>query len=131
MYDSCERDTICFRKLFEYLSDDFVEQYEKNTQRAVRTEIESARDEFNNLNGSHLVGRLRTARNKMFAHTATYVDRDQVAEYGHAEQLLKRTLPMLNNINSAIRGKPEPYDKISKFWKGYAIEFWQSLINDT
>jgi hypothetical protein len=130
MYDSYERDTVCFNKLFEYLSDDFIHHFETNTQRKVRTKIETALNEFNSLNGSHLVERLKTVRHNMFAHTSTNFNRTQVAEYGHAEKLLERTLPMLNNLNSAIRGKKEPYDKLSKFLKGYAIEFWQTLIKN-
>jgi hypothetical protein len=51
----------------------------------------------------------------MFAHTSPNVDRNQVATYGHAENLLKRILPMLNSLNSAIGGKAEPYDKIKEY----------------
>lgn len=128
MYDSYEYDTVCFKKLSEYLTDDFIQQYEKNTQRDVRTKIESALTEIQNLKGSHLVGRLKTVRHNMFAHTSTNFDRNRVAEYGHAEQLLQKTLPILNSLNYAFRDKIEPYDEISTFWKGYAKEFWKDLI---
>ena len=131
MYDSYEYDTICFKKLSEYLTDDFIQQYEMNTKREVRTKIESALTEFQNLKASHLVGRLKTVRHNMFAHTSTNFNRNQVANYGHAEQLLEKTLSMLNSLNSAFRDKIEPYDRISTFWKGYAKEFWQGLIKDS
>ena len=130
-YDSYEYDTVCFKKLSEYLTDDFIQQYEKNTQREVRPKIESALTEFQNLKGSHVVGRLKIVRHNMFAHTSTNFNRNQVAEYGHAEQLLEKTLPMLNSLNSAFRDKIEPYDKIRTFWKGYAREFWQGLIKNS
>ncbi len=128
MYDSYENDTVCFKKLSEYLTDNFIQQYEKNTQRDVKTKIESALTEFQNLKGSHLVGRLKTVRHKMFAHTSTDFNRNQVAEYGHAEQLLEKTLPILNSLNYVFRDKKEPYDEIITFWKGYAKEFWEDLI---
>jgi hypothetical protein len=131
MYDSFEYDTVCFKKLSEYLTDDFIQQYEKNTEREVRNKIESALTEYRDLNGSHLVGRLKTVRHNMFAHTSTNFNRNQVAEYGHAEQLIDKTLPMLNKLNHAFRDKIEPYDKISTFWKGYAKEFWRDLIKNS
>ncbi len=129
MYDSHERNTICFKTLFEYLSDDFVHDFGAKTQKKVESEIQSARKEFKSLNGSHLVGRLRKVRNNMFAHTSPNFSRNQVAKYGHAEKLLERTLPMLNSLNSAIGGKAEPYDKIKEYWKKYAREFWQTLLS--
>ncbi|MBW2341355.1 MAG: hypothetical protein JRF50_13610 [Deltaproteobacteria bacterium] len=129
MYDSYERDTICLKTLFEYLSDSFVQDFEAKTRRKVENEIQSARKEFKSLNGSHLVGRLRTVRNNMFAHTSPNFSRNQVAKYGHAEKLLKRTLPMLNSLNSAIGGKAEPYDKVKEYWKKYSREFWQTLLS--
>jgi hypothetical protein len=129
MYDSHERNTICFKTLFEYLSDDFVHDFGAKTQKKVESEIQSARKEFKSLNGSHLVGRLTKVRNNMFAHTSPNFSRNQVAKYGHAEKLLERTLPMLNSLNSAIGGKAEPYDKIKEYWKKYAREFWQMLLS--
>jgi hypothetical protein len=129
MYDSYERDTICLKTLFEYLSNDFVQDFETKTRRKVESEIQSARKEFKSLNGSHLLGRLRTVRNNMFAHTSPNFNRNQVAKYGHAEKLLERILAMLNSLNSAIGGKAEPYDKIKEYWKKYAREFWQTLLS--
>ena len=129
MYDSYERDTVCFKNLFDYLTDDFIHDFESKTQRKANTAIQSARHEFQKLNGSHLIGRLKTARHNMLAHTSINFNRNQVARYGDAEKLLERTLPILNNLNSTIRGKVEPYDKIRKYWKGYAIEFWQIMLN--
>ena len=68
MYDSYEYDTVCFKKLSEYLTDDFLQQYEKNTQRDVRNEIELALKEFQRLKGSHLIGKLKTVRHNMSTH---------------------------------------------------------------
>ena len=118
MYDSYEYDTVCFKKLSEYLTDDFLQQYEKNTQRDVRIEIESSLKEFQSLKGSHLTGKLKTVRHNMFAHTSINFNRNQVAEYGDPEKLLEKTLPILNSLNFAFRNKREPYDEISTLWKG-------------
>ena len=129
MYDSYEYDTVCFKKLSEYFTDDFLQQYEKNSQRDVRIEIESALKEFQSLKGSHLIGKLKTVRHNMFAHTSINFNRNQVAEYGDPEKLLEKTLPILNSLNFAFRNKREPYDEISTLWKGYANDFWKDLIN--
>lgn len=128
MYDTYKSDdTVCFELLFEYLSDDFVQQFEKRTQRKVKGKIQSALKEYKSLNGSHLVGRLKTVRNKMFAHTSMNFDRNKLAEYEYAEKLLGRTLPMLNELNSALRDEVKSFDRIRNYWKSYAIEFWQAL----
>jgi hypothetical protein len=129
MYDTYRSDdTVCFAKLFSYLSADLSREIESRTQRSVENDIYSAQKEYTKLKDSHLIARLQTVRNKMFAHTSVHFDKRQVANYGYAEQLLKKTLPMLNNLNSAIFGNDEPFDNISKYWKGYAKEFWQSLV---
>ncbi len=130
MYDKYQNNTFCFINLFDYLSDDFINNFEKNMQREVRTEIKKALNEFNYLNNSHLLARLQKVRNKMLAHTSTDFTRNQIAKYGDAEALLEKTLPMLNRLNLAISGRKEPYNEVSKYWNNYAIEFWSSLIKD-
>jgi len=129
MYDSYECNTMCFKTLFDYLSDHFVHDFEAKTRKKVESEIQSARKEFKSLNGSHLVGRLRTVRNNMYAHTSLNFSRNQVAKYGHAEKLLESSLIMLNNLNSAIGGKAEPYEQIKKHWKKYSKEFWETFLS--
>jgi hypothetical protein len=129
MYDSYERDTASFKTLFGYLSNDFIHRFEARTQRKVKSEIQSALNEYKKLKGSHFWGRLKTVRDNMFAHTSTNFNRRQIAEYGHTEKLLAKTLPMLNSLNLAIRGRTEPFDKIGAYWKAFAIEFWQDTIN--
>jgi len=129
MYDTYKSDdTVCFDKLFCYLSAEFIQEIENKTQRRIKSKIHSAQKEYTNLKDSHLIARLKTVRNKMFAHTSANFDKRQVARYGYAEQLLEKTLPMLNNLNSAILGNVEPFDSISKYWKGYAKEFWKILL---
>ncbi|MEI7827950.1 MAG: hypothetical protein WCI87_09200 [Euryarchaeota archaeon] len=129
MFDNYKSDdTACFEKLFECLSADFVKNIESKTQRRVKNQIQSALKEYLSIKDSHLVASLKTVRHKMFAHTSTNFNKSQIAKYGYAEELLKRTLPMLNDLNSAIHNKVEPFDKISKYWKGYAMEFWQAFL---
>ena len=43
MYDSYERETVCFKNLFDYLTDNFVQTFESKTQRKINTAIQSAR----------------------------------------------------------------------------------------
>ena len=130
MYDSYQRDVICFEGLFEFLSDDFISEFEKTNQREIKSSIDSAHTEYKNLKGSHLVSRLTTVRHKMYAHTAAYFNSKQFAEYGHAEKLFTKTLPMLNSVITAIWNKKEPYEEIIQYWKKCAIEFWQELSCD-
>jgi len=125
MFDSYEHDTICLQNVFELLSDDFVKHFEIKNKKEIRNEINLASNQYEGLKGSHLVARLSGVRHKHYAHTATNFDRNQFADYGHAEELLKKTLPMLNNLNFAILGKTESFDQVENFWKGYAVEFWQ------
>jgi hypothetical protein len=41
MYDSYERDTVSFKTLFGYLSNDFIYNFEKETHRKVNSKIQS------------------------------------------------------------------------------------------
>lgn len=131
MYDNYKNDdTACFEKLIECLSVDFVRHFEIKTQRKVKSKIQSAIKEYLSLKDSHLVVRLKTVRHKMFAHTSTNFNSSQLAKYGYAEELLERTLPMLNDLNSAICDKIEPFDKLSEHWQNYSTEFWQIFLNN-
>ena len=125
MYDSYQRDVMCFEGLFECLTDDFILEFEKINQRRIKTCIDESYAEYKELKGSHLVSRLTTIRHKMYAHTAANFNSNQFAEYGHAEELLSKTLTMLNSVINSIWNKEEPYEKIIQAWKNYAIEFWQ------
>jgi len=129
MYDNYKSDdTICFEKIFQYLSADFVHDFENKSQRKVKNKIQSVLIDYKSLNNSHLVARLKTVRDRMFAHTSAAFNRSQVAKYGYAEELLEKTLPMLNNLNSAFHDKVEPFDTIRKYWKGYATTFWKTFL---
>jgi len=130
MFDNYE-DTASFKTLFSYLSDDFISYYETESHRKIKSEIKLALNDYNKLNGSHLVARLKTVRHNMFAHTSMKFNKKQIAEYGYAEKLLDKTLPVLNKLNLIIRGESEPFDKLSAKWKLYAVEFWQSIINNS
>lgn len=125
MYDSYQADVICFERLFECLTDDFIHEFEKFNQRNIKTSIDESFAEYKKLKGSHLVSRLTTIRHKMYAHTAANFDSNQFAEYGHAEELLSKTLPMLNSVINSIWNKEEQYEKLIQYWKNCALEFWQ------
>lgn len=129
MFDN-NKETASFKTLFEYLSDDFIKEFETKTSKKVRREIKSALNDYNKLSSSHWLGRLKTVRHKMVAHTSINFNKKQGAKYGYAEKLLDETLPILNKLNFAILGKAEPFDKLSVNWKLYATEFWQSSIDN-
>lgn len=129
MYDSYERETACFKNLFNEINDNFINSLEKHRNTDIKKELNSAMHEFTKLNGSHLVSRLTIVRNKLFAHTATNFNSNQFADYGHAEELLEKTLPLLNRLNKIFRNKSEPFDQITKHWNGFSSEFWMKFIN--
>lgn len=128
MHNSYEKDTACFSNVFKLLSRTFVKHFESNCGRAISDLTEKASTDYENLKGSHIFGSLKIVRHNMFAHTGIKFNRKQVAHYGYAEKLIDKTLPILNALNVAIYGKPEPYDKISGFWKGYAMDFWNNFM---
>jgi hypothetical protein len=131
MYDNYERETACFKNLFSELSQDFIKSYEKDKNTKIKNELNSIVHEYNSLNGSHLVSRLTTVRNKLFAHTATNFNSNQFADYGHAEELLEKTLSLLNRLNKIFSNRIEPFEKIANHWKGFSSEFWEKFVSKT
>lgn len=129
MYDSYEKETACFKNLFNEINENFIESYEKDKNIKIKGELKSIVHYFNNLKGSHLVSRLTTVRNKLFAHTATNFNSNQFAEYGHAEELLEKTLPLLNRLNKLFSNRIEPFESIIDHWKGFSSEFWKKFVN--
>jgi len=131
MYDNYERETACFKNLFNEIDDKFIESFEKHKNTDIKEELNSVIHEFTKLNGSHLVSRLTIARHKIFAHTATNFNSNQFADYRHAEELLEKTLPLLNRLNKIFRNRLEPFEQITKRWKDFSSEFWIKFINKT
>jgi hypothetical protein len=129
IHDSYERDTACFSSLLKLITRDFVSKFKDKTNRNILININRVNINYKLLSGSHVMGKLKTVRHNMYAHTGTKFNREQVAAYGDAERLLEKTLLMLNDINIAIYGKPEPYDRISRIWAKYSREFWDNYIN--
>lgn len=129
MYDSYEKETACFKNLFNEINENFIESYEKDKNIKIKEELKSIVHDFNNLKGSHLVSRLTTVRNKLFAHTATNFNSNQFADYGHAEELLEKTLPLLNRLNKIFSNRIEPFESIINHWKGFSSEFWKKFVN--
>jgi len=129
MYDSYEKETACFKNLFNEINENFIESYEKDKNIKIKGELKSIVHYFNNLKGSHLVSRLTTVRNKLFAHTATNFNSNQFAEYGHAEELLEKTLPLLHRLNKLFSNRIEPFESIIDHWKGFSSEFWKKFVN--
>jgi hypothetical protein len=51
MFDN-NKETASFKTLFEYLSDDFIKEFETKTSKKVRREIKSALNDYNKLSSS-------------------------------------------------------------------------------
>ncbi|MFH2092287.1 MAG: hypothetical protein ABIJ31_07980 [Pseudomonadota bacterium] len=128
MYDSYQRDVMCFQGLFRGLSEEFIKEYELKTNKSIKAAISSVFDNYQKLNGSHLVSGLRKVRHKLYAHTASDFNRNQFGKYGDAEKLLSKSLKLLNSINLAIWSREEPFEKLPKYWTKYSQEFWQNII---
>ena len=131
MYDSYEKETACFKNLFNKINENFIESYEKEKNTKIKEELNSIVHDYNNLKGSHLVSRLTTVRNKHFGHTATNFNSNQFADYGHADELLDKTLPLLNRLNKIFSNRIEPFESITNHWKGFSSEFWEKFRNTT
>ena len=131
MYDSYEKETACFKNLFNEINENFIESYEKDKNIKTKEELNTIVHDFKKLKGSHLVSRLTTVRNKLFAHTATNFNSNQFADYGHAEELLDKTLPLLNRLNKIFSNRIEPFESIINHWKGFSSEFWEKFVNTT
>lgn len=131
MYDNSEEETACLKNLFNEINDHFIESFQKHKSTDIKEELNSAIDEFKEINGSHLVSRLKTVRHKHFAHAAIKFNSNQFADYGHAEELLNKTLPLLNRLNKIFRNNLEPFEQITKYWKGYSSEFWMKFKSKT
>jgi hypothetical protein len=131
MYDQRnEPGDVCFKRLFELLSDDFIKELETQTTKQIKAKIKSAFNDYKYLNGSHYLSRLRIIRHKRFAHTSFNFDKRQLPKYGDAERLLHKTLLMLNKIDTAVRDNTIDYEEYGLFWNSYAVEFW-GVFNKT
>ena len=127
MYDSYQRNVMCFEALFQNLTIDFVHEFERINKRDIKSSIDHSCQKYNELKGSHLVSKLTKIRHKMYAHTAADFNRNQFGKHGDAEKLLSETLPMLNSVIKAIWNKEEPYEHLVNHWKSYSSEFWKFL----
>lgn len=92
------------------------------------TEIVSLVTDFQNLKGSHLVGRLSRVRNELFAHTALERNRNNPAMYGDAEDLLDQTANFTARLNAAIRSLHCDYTEHVTTWTEQADAFWQLVL---
>jgi uncharacterized protein YjgD (DUF1641 family) len=95
---------------------------------AETSEISFLVKEFEKLKGSHLLPKLRSIRNELFAHTAIEQNRNNPAQYGNAEALLDKTLQFVSRLNSAVRNLHYTYQEHIQTWRDHADFFWQSAI---
>jgi hypothetical protein len=131
IFDAYERDTASLKNIFVYLhEDDFIKTFEKKSQRDISQRIKEAEQNYKALKGSHYLARLSTVRNKLFAHTTTEFNRNELADYNHADELLIKTIPIIQDLHLVIYDKEESYDKFSEYWKGYAAKYWTTIRNN-
>jgi hypothetical protein len=110
---------------------DFGEELKADARRSAQaktSEIFGLLNEFKKLKGSHLLGRLRSVRNELFAHTAIERTRNNPARYGDAEDLLEQTMRFVIGLNSAVRSVHCTYREHIQMWLGHADCFWQTVV---
>jgi hypothetical protein len=95
---------------------------------AETSEIFSLLKDFEKLKGSHLLARLRSIRNELFAHTAIEQNPNNPARYGDAEELLEKTKQFVSRLNSVVRSLHCTYQEHIQLWNEYAEFFWQSIL---
>lgn len=93
------------------------------------TEVFSLLAEFQQLKGSHLLARLRSVRNELFAHTAIERNQNSPTRYGDAEELLEKTSAFTRRLNAAIRRLHCDYSEHEQTWTEHADAFWRMAIH--
>lgn len=109
---------------------DFLKKLKRDatlSAQADTSELFSLLGEFDKLKGSHLLARLRSIRNELFAHTAIERNQNNPARYGDAEALLERTVQFVSRLNSAIRSLHCTYQVHIQTWQEHADFFWRSI----
>ncbi len=102
----------------------------RNAEEKVQESIVSARSKFSEINERHYKARLRKdARHQLISHLALERKTNQYAKIGDAEELLKLTIPLMNDLNFSILGSHNNYETISENWKKRSKAFWSKLIN--
>lgn len=84
----------------------FLEKLKREATLSAQTETSEIfflLKDFKKLKGSHLLARLRSIRNQLFAHTTIEQKWDNPAQYGDAEKLLEKTIQFVSRLNSAVR----------------------------
>ncbi|MBU4524407.1 MAG: hypothetical protein KUA37_06635 [Desulfomicrobium sp.] len=113
---------------------EFVAELQKDAVRAAEAEtneIEALNTEYGTLKGSHLICRIRKARNEFLAHTALDPSRNNLADYGNAEELLGKTIPLVTRLQLAVRSCHTSLASESTIWEEHADIFWRALCCGT
>ncbi len=119
-------DTIELRELNESKKQEDA----RNAKEKIQELIASAKSKFKKIEGSHYKAWLRKdARHQLISHLALERKANQYAKVGDAEELLKLTIPLMNDLNFSILGSHNNYETISKNWKKRSKAFWSKLIN--
>ena len=95
------------------------------------SQISSSFQNYEKLKGSHLLSRLRTVRNELFAHTAIERNRNNPARYGDAEELLEKTAKFVACLNSSVRSLHDDYQGEIETWKDHAKYFWENIVGES
>ena len=95
------------------------------------SQIFSLFQNYGKLKGSHLLSRLRTVRNELFAHTAIERNRNNPARYGDAEELLEKTAQFVASLNSSVRSLHDDYQGEIKTWQEHAKYFWENIVGES
>jgi hypothetical protein len=110
---------------------EFLDKLRANAKHSAQSEISeiaSLIKEFEQLKGNHHLGRLRSIRNELLAHTAIERNRNNAARYGDAEELLEKTARFVSKLNSAIINLHWNYQSHINTWQEHAEFFWQRVL---
>ena len=114
---------ISDREFFDQLSAEA-----KAAAQAEAAETIALVNEFAQLKGNHYLGRLRSIRHELFAHTAIERNQNNAARYGDAEKILEKTVRFVSRLNSAVRSRHWDYQSHIDTWQEYAGYFWQKVL---
>jgi len=94
------------------------------------SQIFSLLQNYEKLKGSHLLSRLRTVRNELFAHTAIERNRNNPTRYGDAEELLEKTAQFVASLNSSVKSLHDDYQGEINTWQEHAKYFWENIVGE-
>jgi hypothetical protein len=117
-----------FKQILDGMGSQYYQQHADEAMKSAAKDAEEIRTlvtEFEVLQGNHLLGRLETIRDELFAHKAIVRNFNNPAKYGDAEELLVKTCSFVTRLNKAVIRLVSTYEHTQATWQEHAESFWK------